>query len=301
MVAASPRGDRHDLFVPDRPNLARRRRRPEHPAPRRPAPTPCTSCTSTTCTAVLNRSSHSASTCDGRRGGGRMLWGRRAAQDRDRRPARRPDRGGRKRDRARRGRPVRRIVVLHHLPRAAEVEFMNRIGFDAMTLGNHEFDLGPGPIADFIAKAEFPVLFGNVDAAADDRLGRLDRRSGDPRGRRRAHRPRRRPHPGHRRDLFARADRRDRRGERGPRRAGGCDAGGGRHPHHRSDPPGRGRRPRDGGFGRGSRRGRRRPFAHALLQLRRRRPYPYPVMVEGADGVAVPVVQAGSYSNTLDT
>jgi 5'-nucleotidase len=57
----------------------------------------------------------------------------------------------------------------------AEVEFMNRIGVDAMTLGNHEFDLGPGPAADFIEKAEFPVIFGNVDASADNRLGPLAR------------------------------------------------------------------------------------------------------------------------------
>ncbi len=58
---------------------------------------------------------------------------------------------------------------------AAEVEFMNRIGFDAMMLGNHEFDLGPGPIVDFIKAAQFPVIFGNVDASADDRLAPLAR------------------------------------------------------------------------------------------------------------------------------
>jgi 5'-nucleotidase len=56
---------------------------------------------------------------------------------------------------------------------AAEVEFMNRIGFDAMMLGNHEFDLGPGPLADFVEAAEFPVLFGNVDASGDNRLAAL--------------------------------------------------------------------------------------------------------------------------------
>lgn len=58
---------------------------------------------------------------------------------------------------------------------AAEVEFMNAIGVDAMMLGNHEFDLGPGPLADFIEAAEFPVIFGNVDAAGDNRLGPLAR------------------------------------------------------------------------------------------------------------------------------
>ncbi len=54
----------------------------------------------------------------------------------------------------------------------AEVEFMNRIGFDAMVFGNHEFDLGPGPIADFVEKAEFPVVFGNVEARATTGWGR---------------------------------------------------------------------------------------------------------------------------------
>jgi 5'-nucleotidase len=56
---------------------------------------------------------------------------------------------------------------------AAEAEFMNAIGFDAMMLGNHEFDLGPGPLADFVEAVEFPVIFGNVDATADDRLAPL--------------------------------------------------------------------------------------------------------------------------------
>lgn len=57
----------------------------------------------------------------------------------------------------------------------AEVEFMNRIGFDAMVFGNHEFDLGPEPLAEFVAKARFPVVFGNVEASGDNRLGPLNR------------------------------------------------------------------------------------------------------------------------------
>jgi 5'-nucleotidase len=57
----------------------------------------------------------------------------------------------------------------------AEVELMNAMGFDAMALGNHEFDLGPEPLAKFVEKAEFPVLFGNVDAATDPRLGPLQK------------------------------------------------------------------------------------------------------------------------------
>ncbi len=57
----------------------------------------------------------------------------------------------------------------------AEVEFMNGIGFDAMVFGNHEFDLGPEPISAFVEKAQFPVVFGNVEASSDNRLGPLNR------------------------------------------------------------------------------------------------------------------------------
>lgn len=52
----------------------------------------------------------------------------------------------------------------------AEVQFMNAIGFDAMALGNHEFDDGPDVLADFIEKAEFPVISGNTRVAAEQRL-----------------------------------------------------------------------------------------------------------------------------------
>ncbi len=45
---------------------------------------------------------------------------------------------------------------------AAAVEFMNQMGFDAMAVGNHEFDDGPQVLADFIAKATFPVISGNT-------------------------------------------------------------------------------------------------------------------------------------------
>jgi len=52
----------------------------------------------------------------------------------------------------------------------AEVQFMNAIGFDAMALGNHEFDDGPDVLADFIEQAEFPVISGNTRVAAGQRL-----------------------------------------------------------------------------------------------------------------------------------
>jgi 5'-nucleotidase len=51
------------------------------------------------------------------------------------------------------------------------VEFMNMIGFDAMAVGNHEFDDGPAVLADFIDAAEFPVISGNtVVADAEESL-----------------------------------------------------------------------------------------------------------------------------------
>ena len=39
-----------------------------------------------------------------------------------------------------------------------------------MVYGNHEFDLGPEPLAKFIETAEFPVLSGNVDVSKDNLL-----------------------------------------------------------------------------------------------------------------------------------
>ncbi|HEY4552870.1 MAG TPA: 5'-nucleotidase C-terminal domain-containing protein [Bacillaceae bacterium] len=44
----------------------------------------------------------------------------------------------------------------------ADLEFMNALGYDAMTFGNHEFDKGPGVLADFIENAEFPFVSANV-------------------------------------------------------------------------------------------------------------------------------------------
>ncbi|PZQ48986.1 MAG: multifunctional 2',3'-cyclic-nucleotide 2'-phosphodiesterase/5'-nucleotidase/3'-nucleotidase [Rhodovulum sulfidophilum] len=56
---------------------------------------------------------------------------------------------------------------------AAELDFMNRLGLDAMVLGNHEFDLGPAPLVEFVKGANFPLLFGNADASDDPDLGPL--------------------------------------------------------------------------------------------------------------------------------
>ncbi|MBZ0295469.1 MAG: 5'-nucleotidase C-terminal domain-containing protein [Anaerolineae bacterium] len=42
-------------------------------------------------------------------------------------------------------------------------QIMNMIGYDAMTLGNHEFDNGDDVLADFIDELDFPVVTANVD------------------------------------------------------------------------------------------------------------------------------------------
>ncbi len=42
--------------------------------------------------------------------------------------------------------------------------------YDAMTLGNHEFDMGPKVLADFIRKANFPILSVNFDFSKEEVL-----------------------------------------------------------------------------------------------------------------------------------
>lgn len=44
-----------------------------------------------------------------------------------------------------------------------EVELMNRMGYDAVTIGNHEFDFGLDNLARLLRKAEFPVVCANYD------------------------------------------------------------------------------------------------------------------------------------------
>lgn len=43
--------------------------------------------------------------------------------------------------------------------------FMDRLGYDAMTLGNHEFDDGPGTLSNFIRSLKFPVVAANLDVS----------------------------------------------------------------------------------------------------------------------------------------
>ncbi|SDD83216.1 5'-nucleotidase [Paracoccus isoporae] len=52
----------------------------------------------------------------------------------------------------------------------AAAEFMNRLGYDAMAVGNHEFDDGPEAVSALIDRAEFPVLSANIDASQSNIL-----------------------------------------------------------------------------------------------------------------------------------
>jgi 2',3'-cyclic-nucleotide 2'-phosphodiesterase (5'-nucleotidase family) len=44
----------------------------------------------------------------------------------------------------------------------AVIDFMNLMGYDAMTVGNHDYDKGQDILKDLIANAEFPVLGANL-------------------------------------------------------------------------------------------------------------------------------------------
>jgi len=49
-------------------------------------------------------------------------------------------------------------------------EMMNKLGYDAMTVGNHEFDDGPEVLASFMAAVDFPILMSNADVSAEPLL-----------------------------------------------------------------------------------------------------------------------------------
>ncbi|MCA1963408.1 MAG: SdiA-regulated domain-containing protein, partial [Prosthecobacter sp.] len=52
-------------------------------------------------------------------------------------------------------------------PFAADIEIHNRLGVEASTIGNHEFDFGTNAFADAVLDAEFPYLSANLDFSAD--------------------------------------------------------------------------------------------------------------------------------------
>ncbi len=58
----------------------------------------------------------------------------------------------------------------------ANAALLNEMGVDALCVGNHEFDYGPGVLASFIRAADFPVLSANIDVSGESLLkGSIDR------------------------------------------------------------------------------------------------------------------------------
>ncbi|KKO54549.1 choice-of-anchor I family protein [Paenibacillus sp. DMB20] len=55
----------------------------------------------------------------------------------------------------------------------ADLAFMNYMGYDAMTFGNHEFDQGTKALAEFVAKAKFPLVSSNIDFSKDSHIAPL--------------------------------------------------------------------------------------------------------------------------------
>ncbi|MAU48110.1 MAG: multifunctional 2',3'-cyclic-nucleotide 2'-phosphodiesterase/5'-nucleotidase/3'-nucleotidase [Yangia sp.] len=49
-------------------------------------------------------------------------------------------------------------------------EMMNKMGYDAMTVGNHEFDDGPEVLRGFVDSVDFPVLMSNADVSGEPLL-----------------------------------------------------------------------------------------------------------------------------------
>ncbi|MDH3262493.1 MAG: 5'-nucleotidase/apyrase family protein [Paracoccaceae bacterium] len=53
---------------------------------------------------------------------------------------------------------------------AVAAEMMNKMGYDAMTVGNHEFDDGPEALKGFIDTIGFPILMSNADISGEQML-----------------------------------------------------------------------------------------------------------------------------------
>jgi 5'-nucleotidase/UDP-sugar diphosphatase len=53
---------------------------------------------------------------------------------------------------------------------AVAAEIMNKLAYDAMTVGNHEFDDGPEALKGFIDAVQFPILMSNADLSGEAML-----------------------------------------------------------------------------------------------------------------------------------
>jgi 5'-nucleotidase len=57
----------------------------------------------------------------------------------------------------------------------AEADVMNLIGYQAMAIGNHEFDDGPPALLRFVRRVRFPVITANVDFSREAELAQIVR------------------------------------------------------------------------------------------------------------------------------
>ena len=53
---------------------------------------------------------------------------------------------------------------------AGNATLLSEMNLDAMTIGNHEFDLGNDPLVEFANKVNFPILAANLDTSADPQM-----------------------------------------------------------------------------------------------------------------------------------
>ena len=56
-----------------------------------------------------------------------------------------------------------------------DLKLMSEMGYDAMAVGNHEFDRGPDGFAEAAQKADFPILAANYDASGTPLNSHLER------------------------------------------------------------------------------------------------------------------------------
>jgi 5'-nucleotidase len=75
--------------------------------------------------------------------------------------------GGGQRGAARRGRPVPGLALLPAVQGRRRGRVHEPLGYDAMAVGNHEFDDGPQGLRDFLDQVEFPVLSANIDVSRE--------------------------------------------------------------------------------------------------------------------------------------
>lgn len=58
----------------------------------------------------------------------------------------------------------------------ADLFFMNKLNYDAMTFGNHEFDKGPEGLVEFVKAAKFPFVSANIDFSKEPILSAYAKR-----------------------------------------------------------------------------------------------------------------------------